>query len=499
MSIEILVNAAPRETRAALLENGALQELFIERASRRGLVSNLYKGRVSRVLPGMQAAFLEIGLARTAFLHVADILGPPPDPGNDANEQREAPGQTDIRTLVREGDELLVQVVKDPLGTKGARLSTHVSLPSRYLVFMPRGSRVGVSSRIESEAERNRLRELVATLAEEGVRNGGTKGGYIVRTAALGAELPALHADMLFLQRLWAHVRERSAQTAAGNLVHEDLPLSTRVLRDELSTEVRRVLVDSPVEYARMMDFTRSFMPEYADRIELYQASRPIFDLHGIEDEINRALDARVPLKSGGHIVIQQTEAMTTVDVNTGGYVGHRNLEETIFRTNLEAAVTIARQLRVRNLGGIIVLDFIDMQDADHRQALLDALQAALAEDRAQTHIASVSPLGLVEMTRKRTRESLEHLLCSACPACQGRGFLRTPETVSHEIFRELMRQSRQFNSDELVVLAHQDVVNWLQDEESAVLAELETQVGRPIRLQAEPLYGIDHYDVVLA
>ncbi|MFO1504976.1 MAG: ribonuclease G [Steroidobacteraceae bacterium] len=498
MSIEILVNAAPRETRAALLENGALQELFIERASRRGLVSNLYKGRVSRVLPGMQAAFLEIGLARTAFLHVADILGPPPDPGNDAHEQRE-PSETDIRTLVREGDELLVQVVKDPLGTKGARLSTHVSLPSRYLVFMPRGARVGVSSRIESEVERNRLRELVATLAEEGVRNGGTRGGYIVRTAAMGAELPALHADMLFLQRLWAHVRERSLATAAGNLVHEDLPLSTRVLRDELRSEVRRVLVDSPAEYERMLEFTRSFMPDYADRIELYQASRPIFDLHGIEDEINRALDARVPLKSGGHIVIQQTEAMTTVDVNTGGYVGHRNLEETIFRTNLEAAVAIARQLRVRNLGGIIVLDFIDMQDADHRQALLDALQAALADDRAQTHIASVSPLGLVEMTRKRTRESLEHLLCSACPACQGRGFIRTPETVAHEIFRELMRQSRQFNSDELVVLAHQDVVSWLQDEESAVLAELETQVGRPIRLQAEPLYGIDHYDVVLA
>jgi ribonuclease G len=499
MSIEILVNAAPRETRAALLENGALQELFIERASRRGLVSNLYKGRVSRVLPGMQAAFLEIGLARTAFLHVADILGPPPDPGNDAHEQREAPGETDIRTLVREGDELLVQVVKDPLGTKGARLSTHVSLPSRYLVFMPRGSRVGVSSRIESEAERNRLRELVGTLADEAVGNGGTRGGYIVRTAAMGAPLEALHADMLFLQRLWAHVREHSLMTAAGNLVHEDLPLSTRVLRDELRPEVRRVLVDSAVEYERMMQFTRSFMPEYADRIELYQASRPIFDLHGIEDEINRALEARVPLKSGGHIVIQQTEAMTTVDVNTGGYVGHRNLEETIFRTNLEAAVTIARQLRVRNLGGIIVLDFIDMQDADHRQALLDALQAALSEDRAQTHIASVSPLGLVEMTRKRTRESLEHLLCSACPACQGRGFLRTAETVSHEIFRELMRQSRQFNSDELVVLAHQDVVNWLQEEESAVLAELETQVGRPIRLQAEPLYGIDQYDVVLA
>jgi ribonuclease G len=355
MNIEILVNAAPRETRAALLENGALQELFIERASRRGLVSNLYKGRVSRVLPGMQAAFLEIGLARTAFLHVADILGPPPDPGNDAHEQREAPGETDIRTLVREGDELLVQVVKDPLGTKGARLSTHVSLPSRYLVFMPRGARVGVSSRIESETERNRLRELVATLAEQGVANGGTKGGYIVRTAAMGAPLEALHADMLFLQRLWAHVRERSLQTGAGNLVHEDLPLSTRVLRDELRTEVRRVLVDSPEEYARMMEFTRSFMPDYADRIELYQASRPSSTCMASRMRSTARSRRKVNLKSGGHIVIHQTEAMTTMDVNTGGYVGHRNLEETIFRTNLEAAVTIARQLRVRNLGGIII------------------------------------------------------------------------------------------------------------------------------------------------
>jgi ribonuclease G len=492
MSIEILVNVAPRETRAALLENGSLQEVFIERASRRGLVSNLYKGRVMRVLPGMQAAFLEIGLARTAFLHVADILAPPPDPGNDA--QHERPAEADIRTLVREGDELLVQVVKDPLGTKGARLSTHVSLPSRYLVYMPRGSGIGVSSRIESEAERTRLREMVATLAAQ---HGG--GGYIVRTAALGAQLPALHADMLYLQRLWTHVNERAAKTPAGNLVHEDLPLTTRVLRDELRPEVRRVLVDSPAEFERMREFCRTFMPEYADRIELHQAPRPIFDLHGVEDEISRALESRVPLKSGGYIVIQQTEAMTTVDVNTGGYVGHRNLEETIFRTNLEAAVTIARQLRIRNLGGIIVLDFIDMQDPDHRQALLEAFQSALATDRAQTHIACVSPLGLIEMTRKRTRESLEHLLCAPCPQCQGKGYVRTPETVSHEIIRELMRQSRQFQSDELVVLAHQDVVDWLQNEEAAVLAELETQVGRPIRLQAEPLYAIDHFDVVLA
>jgi ribonuclease G len=498
MSIEILVNVAPRETRAALLENGSLQEVFIERASRRGLVSNLYKGRVSRVLPGMQAAFLEIGLARTAFLHVADILAPPPDPNNDAHDDA-APHTTDIRTLVREGDELLVQVVKDPLGSKGARLSTHVSLPSRYLVYMPQGARVGVSARIESEEERSRLREMVTSLAAGQDGNGGPRGGYIVRTAAMGAPLEALHADMLYLQRLWTHVRDRALATPSGNLVHEDLPLTTRVLRDELRTEVRRVLVDSPTEFARMQEFTRSFMPEFAGRIELHVAPLPIFDLHGVDAEISRALEARVPLKSGGYIVIQQTEAMSTVDVNTGGYVGHRNLEETIFRTNLEAAVTIARQLRVRNLGGIIVLDFIDMEDEDHRKALIAALQSALAGDRAQTHIASISPLGLVEMTRKRTRESLEHLLCAACPQCQGLGFVRTPETVSHEIFRELVRQSRQFQSDELVVLAHQDVVGWLQDEEASVLAELETQVGRPIRLQSEPLYGIDQYDVVLA
>jgi ribonuclease G len=498
MSIEILVNAGPRETRAALLDNGALQELFIERASRRGLVSNLYKGRVSRVLPGMQAAFLEIGLARTAFLHVADLLAPPLDTNNDAHETVDA-AQVDIRNLVREGDDLLVQVVKDPLGTKGARLSTHVSLPSRYLVFMPKGKKVGVSARIESEAERDRLRDLVTTLAAAQVAAGGAPGGFIVRTAAMGAPLEALHADMLFLQRLWLHVREKSVQTPAGNLVHEDLPLSTRVLRDELRTEVRRVLVDSEAEFARMQEFTRAFMPEFAERIELHKAPRPIFDLHSVEEEISKALEARVPLKSGGYIVIQQTEAMTTVDVNTGGYVGHRNLEETIFRTNLEAAVTIARQLRVRNLGGIIVLDFIDMQDSAHREALIEALRTAVASDRAQTHIANISPLGLIEMTRKRTRESLEHLLCAPCPACQGRGFLRTAETVSHEIFRELMRQSRQFNSDELVVLAHQDVVGWLQEEEAPVLAELETALGRPIRLQAESMYGIDQYDVVLA
>jgi len=493
MTIEILVNVAPRETRAALVDNGVLQEVFIERPSRKGLVSNLYKGRVSRVLPGMQAAFLDIGLARTGFLHVADILTPTLAPG-DAHLVPAPESEPDIRALVREGDDLLVQVVKDPLGTKGARLSTHIALPSRFLVYMPRGAKVGVSARIEEEAERTRLRDLITALAREH----GERGGYIVRTAAMGAPLEALHADMLYLQRLWAHVKEQSVSAPAGNLVHEDLPLTTRVLRDELGAQVRRVLVDSPVELNRMIEFTRAFMPEFADRIELHSGARPIFDLHGVEEEIAKALEQKVQLKSGGYLVIQQTEAMTTVDVNTGGYVGYRNLEETIFRTNLEAAVAIARQLRLRNLGGIIIIDFIDMQDDEHRRALIAALEEALSTDRAQTHIANISPLGLVEMTRKRTRESLEHLLCGPCPQCSGRGFVRTAETVCHEVFRELVRQSRQFQSQELLVLAHQDVVDRLTEEEAPVLAELEMQLGRPIRLQAEPLYGIDQYDVVL-
>jgi ribonuclease G len=506
--IEILVNAAPRETRAVLVENGALQEVLIERSSRRGLVSNVYKGRVSRVLPGMQAAFLDIGLARTGFLHAADILRAPQaaEPGEGADV--EPPGdaqEPDIRALLREGDELLVQVVKDPLGTKGARLSTHIALPSRFLVYMPRGSRVGVSARIDDEPERARLREMITGLARERAAEraaespGAASGGYIVRTAAQGAPLEALHADMIYLDRLWKHVRVTAASAPAGALVHEDLPLSTRVLRDELSSRVRRVLVDSEAEFRRMQDFARAFVPEYVDCIELHAGPRPIFDLHGVEDEIARALEQKVPLKSGGYLVIQQTEAMVTVDVNTGGYVGYRNLEETIFRTNLEAAVAIARQLRVRNLGGIIIIDFIDMQDAEHRRALLAAFEEALSADRAQTHIANISPLGLVEMTRKRTRESLEHVLCGTCPQCGGRGVVRTPETVCHEIFRELVRQSRQFQSQELLVLAHQDVVDRLQEEEAPVLAELEAQIGRPIRLQSEPLYGIDQYDVVLA
>jgi ribonuclease G len=489
MSLEILVNATTRETRAAFVENGVLQEIHIERASRRGLVSNLYKGRVSRVLPGMQAAFVDIGLERTAFLHAADIAYMRPD-----DTVVSLPTVDDIRRLVNPGDEILVQVIKDPIGTKGARLTTFVALPSRYLVYMPRGEGIGVSTRIEEEAERMRLKAAVG----DKLRASADGGGYIVRTAAAGVSEESLAEDMTYLDKLWVHVRETALRARPGEIVHEDLPLTLRLMRDEMARGVARVLVDSPREHERMIEFARTFIPGSTTSIELYQGARPIFDLHGIEEEIGRALDRKVPLKSGGHLIIDQTESMTTIDVNTGAFVGTRNLEETIFKTNLEAAVAIARQLRLRNLGGIIIIDFIDMQDESHRRQVLAALERALSGDRAQTHIVSLSPLGLVEMTRKRTRESLEHLLCEPCPSCEGRGFVKTPETVCHEIFRDIVRQSRQFASKELLILAHRDVVERLLDEESAALAELEPQVGRPIRLQAEGLYGVDQYDVVL-
>lgn len=493
MTAEILVNVSPRETRAALVEEGVLQEMFLERANRRGLISNIYKGRVSRVLPGMQAAFVDIGLERTAFLHASDIVHPAVGE-NGLPDQPVATGETqDIQSLVTAGGEILVQVLKDPLGTKGARLTTFVTIPSRYLVYMPKGRGIGISARIEDETERQRLREAAALFVRP-----DAPGGYIVRTAAEGATPDALRADMLFLEKLWTMLCEKAARARPGSLVYEDLPLAVRVLRDVVSSGVDKVSVDHVDTWQRMTEFARTFMPDMTERIEQYSGDRPIFDLYGIEDEIEKSLDRKVPLKSGGYLIFDQTEAMTTIDVNTGAYVGHRTLEETIFRTNLEAAVAIARQLRLRNLGGIIIIDFIDMEEEEHRRQVLQALEKSLMGDHAKNHISSVSPLGLVEMTRKRTRESLEHMLCSPCPTCEGRGFVKTTETVCYEIFREILRQSRQFEFQELMVLAHQDVIERLLDEESAALAELEVHTGKPIRLQTEALYQQDQYDVVL-
>jgi len=485
---EILVNVTPSEVRAALLENGVLQEVFIERAAKRGLISNIYKGRVLRVLPGMQAAFIDVGLARTAFLHASDIA---PRVGAADPGEGEPPG---IRELVREGDDLLVQVVKDPLGNKGARLTTFLTLPARYLVLLPRGDSVGVSARIEDEEERERLRGLVAGLLKEH----GLECGAIVRTMAQGCDVDMLVADLKYLVRLWDVVQLRCSEKVVKKLIHEDLSLPLRVLRDLVTSDVDQILVDNEQEFDAMQEFAATFLPEAEATIEHYKRRRPIFDLHGIEEDIQKALERDIPLKSGGHVIFDQTEAMTTIDVNTGGYVGHRNLEETVYRTNLEATVTIARQLRLRNLGGIIIIDFIDMDEAEHRENVLRSLEDAMARDHARHQITPVSSLGLVEMTRKRTRESLQHILCEDCPSCEGRGFVMTAETVCFEVFREIIRQARQFEFDEVLVLAHQDVVELLLDEQAASLADLLEQTGKTVRLQTESLYQQDQFDVVL-
>ena len=661
MSAELLVNVTPRETRVALIESGVLQEVFVERANRRGLVGNIYKGRVCRVLPGMQAAFVDVGLDRAAFLHASDIADAHARQVRDAPASEEGmttPARTEpapairngasITDLVRDGQEVLVQVIKDPLGTKGARLTTQVSIPSCYLVYMPDAPALGVSQRIEDEEERRRLRDLVRNVARRHADTGSTsrtpsfsppaphspetmapdhmpavggctftpgpgstpgpdfnagsgstsafgsgidsapapdsdpapapdsdpapapdsdpapapdsdpapapdsdpapapdsdsapapdsdpapapdsdpapapdsgsvpafdpnpdsagdegeswmpEDGYIVRTAAEKCPEAIIEADMAFLRRLWESVREHVASVNGPGVVHEDLPLVIRTLRELSATPIERVRIDSPETLARVLDFTDRFLPEMSPRIELFAGERPIFDLYSVEDEIQKALHRKVQLKSGGHVVIDQTEAMTTIDVNTGGFVGHRNLEETIFKTNLEAAQTIARQLRLRNLGGMIIIDFIDMGSEAHKRQVLRALEKALDRDHTRTHVSSVSPLGLVEMTRKRTRESLEHVLCDPCPTCNARGSIKSAETVCYEIFREILREARQFDTERLLVIASPDVADRLVDEESSTFAELEESIGKPITLQVENLYVREQYDVVL-
>lgn len=483
---EILVNVTPSEVRASLLENGVLQEVYIERAARRGLISNIYKGRVSRVLPGMQAAFIDLGLERTAFLHASDIA--PTKPREDGEDI------ADIKAMLREGDEIIVQVAKDPLGNKGARLTTYVTFPARYLVLLPYSRAVGISARIEDETERERLRDIVEVLLQER----GLTCGAIVRTAAEGATRDVLAKDLRYTCRLWDDVEKRGQDAPAKSLVHEDLSLPLRILRDMVTADVERILVDSASDFDAMREFAGNYLPDVEDKLELYQRRRPIFDLHGIEDEIRKSFDRSISLKSGGYVIFDQTEAMTTVDVNTGGYVGHRNLEETIYRTNLEAAVAIARQLRLRNLGGIIIIDFIDMEEADHRENVLQVLHKSLARDHARHQITPVSPLGLVEMTRKRTRESLQHILGVECGACDGRGFIMSAETVCFEVFREIIRQSREFEFEEVLVLANQDVIELLLDEQARGLAEIAEQTGKSIRLQTESLYQQDQFDVVL-
>ena len=491
MTEEILINVTPRETRVAVVENGMLQEVHVERALRRGYVGNIYKGRVSRVMPGMQAAFVEIGLERAAFLHASDIVRAIPALASEGVENGNG-SQQPITELVHEGQQIVVQVVKDPIGGKGARLTTHLSVPSRYLVLLPYAKVVGVSVRIEDEVERTRLKDVMQALAAE------TAFGYIVRTNAEGQSKEALGEDVAYLGKLWQALQDRIVHSGVGERVYEDLSLPLRALRDLMRSAVEKVRVDSRECFDRTTDFARQFMPDLAERIEHYPGERPIFDLYGVEDEIQRALKKQVPLKSGGYLVIDQTEAMTTIDVNTGAFLGHRNLEETVYKTNLEAAQAAARHLRLRNLGGIIIIDFIDMTDEEHKRQVLRMLEKSLLQDHAKTTVYDMSPLGLVEMTRKRTMESLERQLCEPCSTCEGRGSVKTAETVTYEIFREITRAVRQFEAEKLLVLAAPKVVTRILDEESAAVAELEEFIGKTIRFQAEEHYAQEQYDVVL-
>ena len=489
MSAELLINVTPQETRVATIENGMLVDIRIERVQKVGLVGSILQGTVRRVLPGMEAAFVDVGLDKAAFLHVSDIV---------EARLEEAGGERAVQPIarvLREGQTLAVQVIKDPLGTKGARVSTALTAPSRFLVMMPHESGVGISTRIDEEEERERLRTLIEELRAE---NGTTGHGYIVRTAADGAAREALADDMDYLAKLWSGVRRRREEAAPGSVIFQDLPLVQRLLRDIRGEDLERIRIDSRESFQQCVDFCTEYVPELATRIEHYPGERPIFDLHGVEDEIERALNRKVPLKSGGYLVIDQTESMTTIDINTGGYVGRRNLEETIFKTNLEAAQAIARQLRLRNLGGIIIIDFIDMSDAEHRRQVLRALEKALERDRSRTQVSEVSALGLVEMTRKRTRESLEQVLCDECAVCAGRGMQKTRETIGFEITREIIRQVRQFDIESVTVLASLEMLEWFSEERSDDLAGLEEFVGVPVSIQGEPFYTREHYDVVL-
>ena len=493
MSEEILVNVTPRETRVAVVENGVLQEVQIERVARRGLVGGIFKGCVSRVMPGMDAAFIDIGLEKAAFIHASDVNTLPRSSQTSAALEGEVVHEA-IANLLHDGQQVLVQVVKDQLGTKGARLTTNITVPSRYIVLLPYSTDIRLSARLEDEEERERLSSIMQELLDEN----GKKFGCILRTAAELVSKEELRRDLEFLLRLWSSIVEKMGKVNSVAEVYSDLPLAVRTLRDLNTDDVENIFIDSRETVLSVRTFAEKLVPELVDRIQRYKGARPIFDLHGIEDELEKALQRKVMLKSGGHLVFDQTESMTTVDVNTGGFVGHRNLEETIFKTNLESAQTIARQLKLRNLGGIIIIDFIDMAEEEHKRQVMRALEKVLEKDRAKTQICEVSPLGLVEMTRKRTHESLEHILCEPCSTCSGGGSVKSAQTVCYQLFREIMRVARQYEANELLVLASQSVVDLLVDEESDILAELEEYTKKIIKLQVESLYTQEQFDVVL-
>jgi ribonuclease G len=509
MSNLLAINAGPFETRVALLEGGAVAELYVERERDRSVVGNVYKGRVVRVLPGMDAAFVDIGLEKAAFLYVSDVVlehsdvnevGPEVEdtvvaevrlaaPAGDASPPRPA-REPRITELLHEGQEILVQIAKEPLGTKGARLTSRISIPGRHLVFMPTLDHVGISRRITGEAERRRLRDLIESLRPPGT-------GFIARTAAEGVSSEHLRADMELLVRMWNEVFHRKDAVSAPALLHRELDLVLRATRDLFTGDVDRLVVDSPEAHERVLRFIDTYAPDRRGCVELYSGSEPLFDHLGIEVEIARALQRKVWLKSGGYIVIDETEALTTIDVNTGRFVGRHNLEDTILRTNLEAVREIVAQIRLRNIGGIIILDFIDMDREVNREKVWAALQEALRSDRAQNNVLKISELGLVQMTRKRVRESLARSMLEPCFYCDGRGRLKSKVTVCYDILRQVSRESPQFREQGLLVYAHPEVVATLLDEERAALEAVERRTAKKINLQPVPGFHLEQFEVV--
>lgn len=477
-NVEILINHSNHETRVAMMEDGVVKDVFIERKKKRGIVGNIYRGRVQRVLPGMDSAFIDIGLERAGFLHVRNI----------ANRKSDL-----IHEVLHEGQAVLVQVLKDPIGTKGARLTTDVALASRFLVHMPFSQEIGVSFKISSESTRQMLREMMANFHE------GNSGGFIVRTAIEHANVWALRADMQYLLRLWEAILQSYQNAKNGTLIYSELPLYLRVLRDFIAPNVSRVVVDNAEAYEKIQVFALNFLAERLSNVEYHQGYVSLFERYGIEAEIDRSLKRQVPLKSGGYIVIDQTEAMTTIDVNTGAFVGKLSQDDTIYKTNLEAAKAIARQLRLRNLGGIVMLDFIDMTKPEHQQGVMAALESALAGDKSKYTISPMSSLGIIEMTRKRTRESLRQVMCEPCPSCEGLGYVKSAQTLVYQMFRDLMREAREFEPQALTVIACPHLVEFIQDEEQEAFQDLQSLLRIPVTLKPEPTAKIGHYDIAMS
>lgn len=497
MPSELVINSTPVETRVALVENGTILDLLIERCRDKGLVGNIFKGKIIRVLPGMQACFVDIDLDRAAFLYVGDIR--PHEFSGDFDEdlsetddegpRRHLENHPPIQELVKEGQELLVQVAKDAIGTKGARITTHISLPGRNLVYMPTVNHIGISRRIGSEEERKRLKETVESLRPP-------EGGFIVRTAGEGINQKSIKTDMEYLTRLWKEIQRSYERRQGSGIVHEELDVELRGVRDLFTDDVKKVIIDDPKTHKKVVKFANQFMPRLKQNIELYRGGAPIFDSFGIELEISRALGRKVWLKSGGYIIIDEAEALVAIDVNTGRFVGKHNLEDTIIKTNLEAVKEIAYQLRVRNCGGIIILDFIDMEKEANRDKVLTALKEELAKDRAKTNVLNMSSLGLVEMTRKRTRESLTRAMCEPCNYCDGKGFIKSKTTICYEIFRELQREQNK-ETKTTIVHVHPEIADWLYDEERDMLETLEESLGKSIILKTEPSFHIEQFDVI--